>query len=114
MNKVLKIFMASPSNLAEERKCIKKVVERINTTLGNRINIFLQILSWEHSVYPDVGNDAQDVINKQINDDYDIFIGLMWDRVGTKTKEAASGTIEEYERAYNKYIFDKKTKLGLV
>lgn len=111
MNKVLKIFIASPSNLTEERECIEKVVARINSTIGRRINIFLQILSWECSVYPDIGDDAQDVINRQINDDYDIFIGLMWDRVGSKTKRAVSGTIEEYERAYNKYIFNKKTKL---
>lgn len=111
MYKVLKIFIASPSNLTEEREYIRKIVDRINSTIGKRINIFLQILSWENSVYADIGADAQDVINKQINDNYDVFIGLMWDRVGSETKRALSGTIEEYERAYNKYIFNKNTKL---
>lgn len=109
MNKILKIFIASPANLEEERNSIKKVAERINATVGNRINIFLQVLSWEHNIYPNVGDDAQDVINSQINDEYDIFVGLMWDRVGSETKREVSGTIEEYERAYTKYLLDKKT-----
>jgi hypothetical protein len=48
------------------------------------------------------GVDPQDTINKQIKNDYDIFIGIMWSKVGTKTARAESGTIEEFERAFSR------------
>jgi hypothetical protein len=47
-----------------------------------------------------VGRDAQDVINQQVGDEYDIFIGIFWHRFGTRTGRAGSGTEEEFERAY--------------
>ena len=51
-----------------------------------------------------MGEDAQAVINEQIGDDYDIFIGIMWARFGTPTGRAGSGTAEEFDRAYRKYL----------
>jgi hypothetical protein len=50
-----------------------------------------------------MGLDGQDVINSQINDDYDIFIGVMWSKIGSITERAESGTIEEFERALEKW-----------
>jgi hypothetical protein len=38
-------------------------------------------------------------INEQIGDHYDIFLGVMWSRFGTPTKESQSGTEEEFKRA---------------
>ena len=52
-----------------------------------------------------MGTDAQGVINSQISDDYDLFIGIMWCRFGTPTGRAGSGTQEEFQRAKDK--FDK-------
>src|SRR5690606_21572047 len=46
---------------------------------------------------------AQDVINKTVKDDYNIFIGIFWQRFGTPTNRAESGTKEEYDRAYKMY-----------
>lgn len=43
--------------------------------------------------------DAQDVINRQIADDYDIFLGILWARLGSGTGRYSSGTVEEYYRA---------------
>lgn len=111
MDRTLKIFIASPADLAEERSCVRQVVERINATIGQHLHIFLQVLSWELNVHPGIGEDAQDVINKQIQDAYDIFIGLMWSRAGTQTKRALSGTIEEYERAYRKHLLHPEVQL---
>ena len=55
-------------------------------------------MRYETNTYPDYGQ-AQEVINKQIPQDYDIFIGVMWKRCGTPTASAPSGTIEEFNRA---------------
>jgi hypothetical protein len=50
-----------------------------------------------------VGADGQDVINTQIGEEYDVFLGIMWKRFGTPTGRAASGTVEEFERALVRY-----------
>jgi len=63
---------------------------------------------WETHAYPGVGSYPQDVINEQIGDDYDIFIGIMWERFGTPTRRAQSGTEEEFDRVYKRFEEDPK------
>lgn len=53
--------------------------------------------------YPSIGKYPQDVINEQIGNDYDLFIGLMWKKFGTPTEKASSATEEEYNRALESY-----------
>ena len=43
------------------------------------------------------------VISNQIGTDYDIFIGVLWSRVGTATPRNPSGTLEEFQMAYQKW-----------
>ncbi len=95
---VLRIFAASPSDVSDERKLLRDVINELNTTRLLEKSTLLELIDWEH-VYPDIGEDAQAVINSQIPQDYDIFIGIMWNRIGTRTGRAESGTIEEFERA---------------
>lgn len=104
--KRLRIFIASPSDVSEERDIVSNVVipevRRIfgnNQLWGNKQQIELEAVRWETHTWPDVGEDAQDVINKEIGA-YDILVGIMWRRFGTPTKRAGSGTGEEFERAY--------------
>lgn len=98
-----KIFLASPSDTAKERKIVEEIIKELNDSIGSRNNFNLQLLKWENNVYPAFGEDGQDVINNQIGDDYDIFIGLMWKRFGTETNRSESGTKEEFERAYHRF-----------
>lgn len=107
--KVIKVFLASPSKLEDERLNVHKVIERINKTIGIKLETQLQLITWENSVYSDINTDGQAVINRQINDDYEIFIGLFWDRIGSPTVRSISGTVEEYERALQKYTFNPST-----
>lgn len=111
MKRVYKLFVASPSDLEAERQEIPRIVNRINVSFGLRWNIFVQLVMWETSVHSGIGEDAQDVINRQVPEDYDIFLGMFWNRVGTKTKRAASGTMEEYERALNRYVRTGKPEI---
>lgn len=66
----------------------------------------LDLVRWETHGYPGVGQDPQDVLNRQLPDDPDIFIGLMWSRYGTETKRAGSGTEEEFNRALERHSRD--------
>jgi hypothetical protein len=98
--KKLRIFLASPSDVPEERNIVSIVVEELKRTIGDILNVDLDLVRWETHTWPDVGDDAQDVINRQIGE-YDVLVGMMWKRFGTRTKRADSGTGEEFERAYD-------------
>lgn len=78
------------------------VVDELRRTIGASLCVDLELLRWETHVRPDVGADAQAVINRQIRT-YDIFVGIMWRRFGLPTKRAESGTVEEFDRALNLY-----------
>lgn len=99
---VLKILIASPSDVKEERRLCEDVIEEFNHSIGPSLNVVLMVLNWEKDSYPGLGADSQDVINRQLGEDFNIFIGIMWTRFGTPTGRAESGTEEEFERAYRK------------
>lgn len=97
--KALKVFLASPAGLEDERSAAGNVVKRINSVIGPVFNVCLYLFRWEFDAAPSIGHDCQDVINRQAGSSIDIFVGLMHDRIGSATPRADSGTIEEYERA---------------
>ncbi|MCC5839570.1 MAG: hypothetical protein JJT96_05550 [Opitutales bacterium] len=103
---ILTIFVASPSDVTEERKALESIVSELNRTWSKNLNLRLELLKWETDVYPGFGKCPQDVINNQIDDEYDIFISIFWSKIGTPTASSASGTIEEFNRAYAKYKTD--------
>src|SRR5262245_46011715 len=99
--RVIRVFLASPGDLNEEREALARLVRDINDVLAylapeSRLSI--ELVRYETHAYPDIGQPQQ-VINRQIPTDYDIFIGAMWARCGTQTSNSPSGTIEEFRRA---------------
>lgn len=100
---IINVFVASPSDVAEERSSLETVIHELNKTWSNKLGLRLDLIKWETDVYPSFGDSAQDVINNQINDSYDIFIAIFWSKLGTPTKKSISGSVEEFERAYSKY-----------
>lgn len=110
---VLSVFVASPSDVADERSRLEDVIRELNTTWSRELGLRLELVRWETHAYPDFGTDAQDVINNQVPDDFDIFIGIMWCRHGTPTSRAESGTVEEFERAKSRHDANPKS-VGLM
>ena len=100
--RVLKCFISSPGDCKNERKACSEIFNLINRGLGDQFKIILEPLMWEYDVIPDMGNEAQKIIDKDIGDRYEIFIGVMFKRFGTPTKEAGSGTEQEFNNAYNR------------
>ncbi len=99
----IRVFVASPGDVAIERAALSKVVKDVNLAIdafapGRAI---VELLEWETKVVPGMGR-AQAVINRQIGD-YDFLVGIMWRRFGTPTGVAASGTEEEFRRAYKQW-----------
>lgn len=109
--RLFKIFLASPGDTEAERLAADEVVDEINKSIGSRDNFRLDLLKWENDTYPSVGEDGQDVINKQIGSDYQIFVGIMWKKFGSPTKRAGSGTEEEFQLAYDRYTNKKDIQI---
>lgn len=99
----IQILVASPSDVMDERNALSAVIEQLNIELSQRFDVLLDLIKWETHTAPSVGKDPQAIINRQIPNDYDILILILWARIGTKTPRAISGTIEEFENAYLRY-----------
>ena len=97
---IYKCFIASPNDTAEERGVVDTVLSDINRTLGEQLGFRVESKMWENNTRPSFGIDGQDVINKQVLHNYEIFVGIMWNKFGTPTARAGSGTEEEFDQAY--------------
>jgi len=96
--KLFRVFVASPGDVVEERERLVGVVAELNRTIGAKESARLELVRWETDVLPGIGADAQDVINAQL-EPVQVFIAILWNRLGTPTKRGRSGTVEEFERA---------------
>ena len=104
--KVFGVFVSSPSDLEDERNRLNEVIQEFNITWSQNFGIRLDLIRWETHGYPGIGKDPQDVLNQELPDDFDIFIGLMWGRFGTETERAGSGTEEEFLWTLKRYRKD--------
>lgn len=105
MNSIIEItcFIASPGDTSEERNACENIFDEINHGLGRSKGFRLVSLRWENDVYSSVADYGQQVVNRQVDGKYDLFIGIMKSRFGTPTPQAGSGTEEEFNIAYDKY-----------
>ncbi|PWN66070.1 hypothetical protein [Chryseobacterium oncorhynchi] len=98
------IFLGSPSDLEEERIEVENAIKELNIIYGNRNNLILDVLKWETHSAPGITESyTQDIINEDIGLGYDIFVGLIWQKFGTKTNVANSGTEEEFLNALKRF-----------
>lgn len=103
MQKVIQIFVASPSDVREERALLESRINKLNLLWSRQFSLRFELVRWETHTYPDIGTDPQAVINSQIPQDYDVFIGILWSRFGSPTPRYGSGTEEEFRNAFNRY-----------
>jgi hypothetical protein len=96
--KVFNVMIASPSDVANERNIVRDVIYEWNAVHSNLRKIVLLPIAWETHSSPEIGSPPQDIINKQILDKCDLLIGVFWTRIGTSTRDYASGTVEEIEK----------------
>lgn len=109
--KIYKCFIASPGDTKSEREICDKVFAEINNSIGSEFDFRIESLKWENSTIPAFGESSQGVINEQIGNDYDLFIGIMYKKFGTPTKNAGSGTEEEFNLAYDRLKNGEKLQI---
>lgn len=99
--RVVRIFLSTPSDVDRERAQLADLVRDINETvqfLAPSQDVRLELVQHETHAFPDIG-PPQEVIDRQIPLDYDLYLGIMWKRAGTPTPDAVSGTIHEFDKA---------------
>ena len=101
-NNVFKVFISCPGDVAAEKQALEARIQQLNIEVYSCDGIRIDVLTWDKSVFPKSGVEAQDQINETINE-YDIYIGIMAGRFGLPTKRAKSGTEEEYNNAITKF-----------
>jgi hypothetical protein len=92
---VLKIMLASPSDVSQERQIARGVVNEWNVVNAEDRRIMLTPVGWETHASPEMGDRPQAIINKQILKDCDLLLAVFWTRLGSPTGSAPSGTVEE-------------------
>jgi Domain of unknown function (DUF4062) len=101
--KKLSIVISGTNDLASERKVIDGAIAECSKLLEETHSVQLKTIWWEEDVLPGIGSDVQAVINSQIGQDFDVYIGVLGTRFGTPTQRAGSGTQEEFRAAYERY-----------
>ncbi|MEO8360948.1 MAG: DUF4062 domain-containing protein [Vicinamibacteria bacterium] len=96
---VLKLFIASPGDVKDERARVREVVLAVNRSMGRTLGIQVDVYGWED--IPPAAGRAQEIINPDV-DVCDIFVGILWKRWGQATGKASSGFEEEFQRAFER------------
>src|SRR6266851_8780886 len=95
----LTVFVSGTSETEAEKAALKRVLEEINGVLEKTHGVTLRLVDWPDTMRPGVNTDPQSEINRQLDSDYDIYVGLLGSRFGTPTPRATSGTEEEFQQA---------------
>lgn len=101
-NKTITIFLASSSELKNDREKFEIFINRENKKL-NEEGVFLKLELWEDFIDSMSQTRLQDEYNKVVKSS-DIFISLFWTKVGKYTSE-------EFESAFNQFKETNKPRI---
>lgn len=109
----IKVFLASPGDLAEERKVAKAIVDEFNSQLADALGYQVELVGWEDTL-PGVGR-PQAIINRDL-DGCDLFVGMLWKRWGTPpgTEPYTSGFEEEFKRSMTRNAKEGRPEINLL
>lgn len=104
---IYKVFIASPSDVEQERNLVEDIVNEVNSIVSD-MQIQFVVKRWENA-NPQMGN-SENVIMQQLKiSECHVFIGILWCKFGTETGNHRgdyyylSGTEEEFDEAYDSW-----------
>lgn len=100
---IIKVFIASPGDVLEERKLFPDALAKLNKLKAKSLGYLLEPSGWEDALPS--GGRPQKTINKDV-EDCDVFVMLMWTKWGTPSslsKKFSSGTEEEFSIAFKRF-----------
>ena len=78
--RIVRVFLASPGDLGEERKLANDAVEEINKHIAPYLGFHVELKGWEDTLSG--RGRPQEIINKEL-DVCELFIGMIWKKWGT-------------------------------
>ena len=100
----VRIFIASPSDVTEERDAIELALSRWNGTHGSRRKVSLVPVRYEEHGVATYGDEPQAILNEQLVEKADILIAIFWSTLGQPTPSGLTGTQEEIKLAHENEI----------
>ena len=103
----LRVFVASPGDVGEERRLAARTFERLQLEFGHRVD--LEPIFWEHEPLRATGSFQEQI---PLPSQADIVVSILWSRLGTRLpqklkrpdgSEYASGTEFELEDAMRSF-----------
>ncbi len=92
---VYRLFIASPTDVALERRVVLEVIYDWNAVHSADLGVVILPVMWETHAIPEMGDRPQAIINRQLVETCDVLVGVFWTRIGSETGVAESGTVEE-------------------
>lgn len=89
------VLISCPTDIKDEIGIINEVVNQWNEINSKKFNCITTLSHWIADSYPESGERAQQLVNKQLVTEADVIIGIFWSHFGTSTGLAQSGTEEE-------------------
>lgn len=110
--KIIKVFLASPGDLQDERRAAKRVVDAFNKQWADYLGVHIELVGWEDTVSR--FGRPQESINREL-DQCELFIGLMWKKWGSPPSDIyTSGFEEEFERSVKSRAIDRRPEISLL
>lgn len=104
---MVRIMIASPSDVSQERQIVRSVIHEWNDLHSQERAIVLMPVGWDSHSSPEMGDRPQAIINKQVLRDCDLLVAVFWTKLGSKTGSSMTGTEEEIEE----HLGAKKTAM---
>ncbi len=114
IRKVVKVFLASPGDLPDERRAAKAVVDELNDEYAEEFGYQVELIGWEDTVT--AFGRPQATINREL-ERCELFVGLMWKKWGTPpdTKGTySSGFEEEFKTTVRRRLNEGRPEISLL
>lgn len=92
---VYRLFIASPSDVEEERQVVRDVLADWNAIHSDSRKIVLLPVGWDTHTIPHMDGRPQEVINRTALKDCDFLVGIFWNRLGSDAGKGLTGSVEE-------------------
>ena len=92
----LHLLISAPGDVpVQDMATIRKTISQWDLNLGRVVGLTVLPVSWTEHAVAEFGDRPQAILNDQIVEEADFAVALFYDRLGTPTGEADSGTAEE-------------------
>jgi hypothetical protein len=111
--KKIRVFVASPNDVADERARLALVINGLNKGLADHVGVILEMRDWS-DVVPKMGRGQQVILDQIPVETWEVMIGIFWHRYGMPSggkNLSESGTHEEFNAAYESWNKNGKPQI---